>query len=85
MPKNQNPSGTRPNLVYNYIKIKRFLFSGVKVGTDPFTYPAGMTLKAYIPLVFKSAYQYCDRHPYAAIRQLSVSQGYFYKVLKQFS
>jgi len=49
---------------------------------DPFEYTSGKTLKDYIPPVFFAALEFADEHPYAAIRQLGVSQGYFYKIIK---
>ena len=49
---------------------------------DAFVYTVNQPLKAYIPKVFKAALEFMDNHPYAAIRQLAVSQGYFYKIIK---
>lgn len=50
---------------------------------DPFVYPKGETLKAFIPKIFKSSLEFADNHPYAAIRRLGISQGYFYKIMKK--
>ncbi|MBX7148953.1 sigma 54-interacting transcriptional regulator [bacterium] len=50
---------------------------------ENFWYNPKLTLKDYVPLVFKASLTYCDEHPYAAIKLLDVSQGYFYKILKQ--
>ena len=47
-----------------------------------FIYSNGYTLKDYVRLVFAASLQYHNQHPYAAIKQLGVSQGYFYKILK---
>ena len=49
---------------------------------DPFVYEKGKTLKDYIPLVFQAALKAAGNKPYTAIRQLAVSQGYFYKMIK---
>lgn len=50
----------------------------------PFNYKAGTSLKAYRNLIFKAAWKHAGEHPYQAIKALSVSQGYFYKVMKEF-
>ena len=50
---------------------------------DRFVYQSGSTLKDYIPKIFKAALEHAEHHPYGAIRQLDISQGYFYKVMKQ--
>lgn len=50
--------------------------------SDPFIYTSGKTLREYVPIVFQAALIYADNHPYAAIRQLDISQGFFYKVIK---
>lgn len=50
---------------------------------DAFTYQTGKTVKEYLPQVFQAALKHADDHPYAAIRQLGVSQGYFYKIIKR--
>jgi len=50
--------------------------------SDPFVYTSGKTLREYIPTVFQAALVHADNHPYAAIRQLDISQGFFYKVIK---
>ena len=49
---------------------------------DPFVYEKGKLLKDYIPLVFQAALKAAGNKPYTAIRQLGVSQGYFYKIIK---
>ncbi len=49
---------------------------------DSFIYTKNTPLRDYIPKIFKAALSFADNHPYAAIRQLGVSQGYFYKVMK---
>jgi transcriptional regulator with GAF, ATPase, and Fis domain/serine/threonine protein kinase len=51
---------------------------------DAFVYVVGCTLKDYVIRVFQAALLQHDGHPYAAIRQLGVSQGYFYKIMKEF-
>ena len=50
---------------------------------DPFVYQKGETLKSFIPRIFKAALEFCDNHPYAAIKRLGISQGYFYKIMKK--
>ncbi len=49
---------------------------------DPFRYVRGKTLSEYLTLVFTAAYEYSDRRSYIAIANLRVSQGHFYKVMK---
>lgn len=51
---------------------------------DTFVYDKNVDMKEYILKIFKAALEYHDNHPYAAIRQLAVSQGYFYKIMKEF-
>lgn len=50
---------------------------------EKFSYEPGVTMQAYVRLVFQASLKYHDNHPYAAIKQLGVSQGYFYKIIKQ--
>lgn len=50
---------------------------------EVFEYDPSLTLKEYVVKVFGAALEYHNGHPYAAIKQLGVSQGYFYKILKQ--
>lgn len=49
-----------------------------------FKYIKNTTMKQYILRIFEAALIYHDQHPYAAIKQLGVSQGYFYKIMKEF-
>lgn len=51
---------------------------------DDFVYTPGHSIKDYVVKVFAAALKYHEDHPYAAIRQLGVSQGYFYKIMKKF-
>lgn len=51
---------------------------------DHFVYEEGTAMKDYIRKIFKAALTYHNNHPYAAIKQLNVSQGYFYKIMKEF-
>jgi len=48
-----------------------------------FTYDPKFTLKDYVKKVFRAANEYSENHPYTAIKWLGVSQGYFYKILKE--
>lgn len=51
---------------------------------DDFVYNKDVTLKEYVVKIFSAALKYHNEHPYAAIKQLGISQGYFYKIMKQF-
>ncbi len=51
---------------------------------ENFVYDTAVTMKECILNVFSAALKFHDNHPYAAIRQLDVSQGYFYKIMKEF-
>ncbi len=48
-----------------------------------FVYERGAKLDEYLPLVFAAALQASGNKPTAAIANLRVSQGYFYKVMKK--
>jgi transcriptional regulator with GAF, ATPase, and Fis domain/serine/threonine protein kinase len=48
-----------------------------------FVYDPKLTLKDYVKKVFSAANEYSGNHPYTAIKWLGVSQGYFYKILKE--
>ncbi len=50
---------------------------------DLFEYTPGKKLKDYLRPVFQAALKYSGGKPYTAISQLKVSQGYFYKVMKE--
>jgi hypothetical protein len=54
------------------------------VYAEAFVYDEKKALDAYIPLVFRAALEYVDDRPTQAIANLNVSQGYFYKIMKQF-
>lgn len=49
---------------------------------EKFSYEPGITMQSYVQLVFQASLKHHDDHPYAAIKQLGVSQGYFYKIIK---
>lgn len=51
---------------------------------DGFVYDTKLSMKEYILKIFEAALKHHNGHPYAAIRQLNVSQGYFYKIMKEF-
>lgn len=76
--------GISPSTLYKKINEHHLEDKENPIYQDPFTYQNGATLKNYIPKVFKAALEHSGGHPYAAIRKLGVSQGYFYKVMKQF-
>lgn len=67
-----------------YKKVKELDLENINnpIYRESFIYTGGKKLKDYIPLVFFAALEFSDGHPYAAIRHLGVSQGYFYKVMK---
>jgi hypothetical protein len=50
---------------------------------DPFIYDPKLTLHDYVKKIFHAAHEYSGSHPYTAIKWLGVSQGYFYKILKE--
>lgn len=49
---------------------------------EMFSYDGKSTMRDYVRLIFQAALDHHGGHPYAAIRQLAVSQGYFYKIIK---
>jgi transcriptional regulator with GAF, ATPase, and Fis domain len=50
---------------------------------DEFIYDGKSTLKEYIVKIFHAALAHHQNRPYAAIKQLGISQGYFYKIMKE--
>jgi len=50
---------------------------------DSFVYTRGRKIDDYLPLVFSAALKAAGGKPTAAIANLRVSQGYFYKVMKR--
>ncbi|OGP07808.1 MAG: hypothetical protein A2048_04335 [Deltaproteobacteria bacterium GWA2_45_12] len=74
--------GISPSTLYKKIKEYDLENKENPIYKDEFVYEAAQSLKNYIPKIFKAVLEYCDNHPYAAIRQLGVSQGYFYKIIK---
>ncbi len=75
--------GVSPSTLYKKIRELNLEDPHNHLFADTFEYVPGRTLKDYLPLVFGAALKHADDHPYAAIKQLNVSQGYFYKILKQ--
>lgn len=75
--------GVSSSTLYNKIKEHHLEDRTNPVYSDSFVCQAGKTLKEYIPVIFNAALENANGHPYAAIRQLGVSQGYFYKVMKK--
>lgn len=53
-----------------------------RVYQNTFVYDPKNTLKDYVQKVFLASLKHHENHPYAAIKVLDVSQGYFYKVTK---
>jgi len=49
---------------------------------ENFHYESGQKLEDYLKPIFKAALAYAGDKPYTAIANLKVSQGYFYKVMK---
>lgn len=49
---------------------------------ENFEYIDNFSMKDYIEMIFSASLKFHNDHPYAAIRQLGVSQGYFYKIMK---
>ncbi|EKD42046.1 MAG: hypothetical protein ACD_73C00356G0001, partial [uncultured bacterium] len=76
--------GVSPATLYNKIKANKLDEPQNALFKEPFHYEPHTPLKAYIPKIFKAALIYNNDHPYAAIKQLAVSQGYFYKIMKSF-
>ena len=74
--------GVSPATLYTKIKAYDLDNPNNNLFNNPFIYNPQLTLKDYIPLIFKAALEFNGNHPYAAIRQLNVSQGYFYKIVK---
>lgn len=77
--------GISPSTLYKKLKEHNLEDKNNPIYSDNFVYAEGTPLKDYIPKIFKAALEQADNHPYAAIRKLGVSQGYFYKVMKTFS
>ena len=75
--------GISPSTLYKKIKEHDLENHDNPLYADPFVYEQGTQLKNHIPKIFKAALKNSGDHPYAAIRQLGVSQGYFYKIIKQ--
>ena len=71
-----------PATLHNKIKTFNLDDRNQPIYQESFYYQPGTTLKYYIPKIFKAALEYSGNHPYAAIKQLNVSQGYFYKIIK---
>ncbi|MBI2339709.1 MAG: sigma 54-interacting transcriptional regulator [Deltaproteobacteria bacterium] len=74
--------GISPSTLYKKIDESGLDDRNNPVYQDPFVYEKGKSLKDYIPLVFQAALKAAGDKPYTAIRQLGVSQGYFYKIIK---
>ncbi len=69
-----------------YKKIKEWnLAKGHPIFGDPFRYDPAKKLKDYLKPVFQAALTHADNKPYTAIAALKVSQGYFYKIMKESS
>ncbi|MBL7684547.1 MAG: sigma 54-interacting transcriptional regulator, partial [Deltaproteobacteria bacterium] len=51
--------------------------------TASFDYNASLTLHDYVKKIFKASLEASNSKPYTAIKWLGVSQGYFYKILKE--
>jgi len=68
-----------------YKRIKEFDLANVNnpLYRDPFAYDPKLKLQDYVKKVFQAAHEYSGSHPYTAIKWLGVSQGYFYKILKE--
>lgn len=75
--------GVSPSTLYKKIKEHDLDNKDHALYKQDFKYEMNRTLKSYILPIFQAALTFADDHPYAAIRQLGVSQGYFYKVMKQ--
>ena len=54
-----------------------------EIYSDSFVYRRGARLDDYLPLIFAAALEAAGGRPSAAIANLRVSQGYFYKVMKK--
>ncbi|MFO1519422.1 MAG: sigma 54-interacting transcriptional regulator [bacterium] len=84
-----NPSKTAEvldlSLATVYKRIKEFDLANANnaLFQNPFLYDANLTLQDYVKKVFQAAHEYSGAKPYTAIKWLGVSQGYFYKILKE--
>jgi transcriptional regulator with GAF, ATPase, and Fis domain len=76
--------GVSHSTIYKKISDLNLDDSSNPLYAEEFIYDDQSTMKEYIVMVFKAALQHHENHPYAAIRQLGVSQGYFYKIMKEF-
>lgn len=52
--------------------------------SENFDYEDGLSMKDYVMRIFEASFHHHGQHPYAAIKSLGVSQGYFYKIMKNF-
>lgn len=50
--------------------------------SSPFVYDESLQLADYVARIFAASLAYHDKRPAAAIKQLGISSGYFYKVMK---
>lgn len=73
--------GISPSTLYKKIKDHDLENQENPIYKNTFVYQKGRSLKDYIPLVFQASLKFAQDHPYAAIRQLGISQGYFYKIM----
>jgi DNA-binding NtrC family response regulator/serine/threonine protein kinase len=74
--------GISPPTVYRKIKEWHLADSNNPLYEDPFDYSPRQTLKEVRHKIFQDALDFHKR-PYAALRALGVSQGFFYKVIKE--
>jgi len=74
--------GLTPPTVYRKIKDWKLEDPANPLYQDSFQYQPQMTLDRFSHKVFEAALRHHQR-PYAALRSLGVSQGYFYKVIKK--
>jgi DNA-binding NtrC family response regulator/tetratricopeptide (TPR) repeat protein len=75
--------GLAPATVYKKIREIGLSDKNHPLYADDFHYEQGRALQDYLKPVFQAALEHAGQKPYTAIANLKVSQGYYYKVMKQ--
>lgn len=75
--------GIAPATVYKKIREIGLMHKHHPLYAEDFHYQKGRTLKDYLKPIFQAALAHAGDKPYTAIGLLKVSQGYFYKVMKE--
>jgi DNA-binding NtrC family response regulator len=74
--------GLAPATVYKKIREIGLADKNHPLYADEFHYEQGRPLQDYLKPVFRAALEHAGNKPYTAIANLKISQGYFYKVMK---